>query len=173
MAKLLFERKFDQKRRRHYVNDNLAVLHCHHYATLFSQLALDAKDIVDGTKILYETMEDVTAEMLTSYFTKHSVNDLKDRIEIACQMFSAMGLGRIVPLSIENSGGEIEMPNSHVDQGWIKKWGRYNKPVNYIGAGYIAGMFRAIFDKPGRFYKVIETESIVQGSNVSRFKISS
>ena len=25
-----------------------------------------------------------------------------------------------------------------VDQGWIKKWGQRDKPVNYIGQGFIA-----------------------------------
>ncbi|MCW1299612.1 MAG: 4-vinyl reductase [Candidatus Parvarchaeum sp.] len=173
MAKLIFERKFDSDRKRHYVNDNLVVLHCHHYSTLFSQLALDAKELVNGTKILFETMEDITFEMLSNYFAKHGIKEEKDRIDIATQTFSAIGLGKIVPVSINESGGEIEMPNSHVDQGWIKKWGQNKVPVNYIGAGYIAGMFRAIFGKPERFYKVTEIQSIVKGDKISRFKISS
>lgn len=173
MTKLIIDRKFDSNRKRHYFNDNLVVLHCHHYSTLFSQLALDASDLVNSIEILYQTIEDITFEMLSNYFTKHGIKDVKDRIDIATQTFSATGLGKIIPVSINESGGEIEMPNSHVDQGWLKKWGQHKVPVNYIGAGFIAGMFRAIFEKPERFYKVTETRSIVKGDKSSYFNISS
>lgn len=171
MAELKLEHKFDPSRKRHYLNGHLSVLHCHHYATLFTQLGIDAKDIVDGPKILKETVEDVFYEILTGYYKDNNVADPRDRIDIACQMYAAVGLGKITPGSVEESGGEVEMPHAHVDEGWIKKWGKYKAPVNFIGSGYIAGMFSAAYGKKPRTYKVTETQSLVMGAGKSVFKV--
>jgi len=172
MAQLKLEHKFDPSRKRHYLNGQLSVLHCHHYATLFTQLGIDAHDIVDGTRILRESVEDVYYEVLTAYFKENNIGEPKDRMEIACQMYAAVGLGKMVPVSSDETGGDIEMPHAHVDEGWIKKWGKYKTPVNFIGAGYIAAMFSAAYGKPVRTYKVTESQSIVTGAGKSVFKVT-
>lgn len=172
MAELKTEHKFDPNRKRHYLNNFLTVLHCHHYATLFTQLALDAKDLVDGTQILKESVEDVFFEVLSDYYKKNGVTDTKERMNIASQMFSAVGMGKMDIVSGENNGGEIDMPLTYVDEGWVKKWGTYKEPVNFIGAGYVCGMFAAVFDKPPRTYKVTETQSRVMGAEKSHFKVT-
>jgi predicted hydrocarbon binding protein len=172
MSELKLQKRFDPKRKRHYLNDQLTVLHCHHYATLFTQLGLDAKDLVDGTSILKETTEDVFNEVLSVYYKNNNITDPSDRIDIARQMFSAVGMGKMEVVSSDENGGEIEMPVAYVDEGWIKKWGKYKEPVNYIGMGYLAGMFAAVFDKPTKTYKVSETQSRVMGADKSVFKVS-
>jgi hypothetical protein len=172
MAELKIERKFDPNRKRHYLNDFLTVLHCHHYATLFTQLALDAKELVDGTKILKESVEDVFFEVLSDYYKKNGISDAKERLNIAAQMFSAVGMGKMDIVSGDDNGGEVDMPFSYVDEGWIKKWGKYKEPVNFIGAGYVCGMFAAVFDKPVRTYKVTETQSRVMGAEKSHLKVT-
>ena len=172
MAELKLNKRFDAVKNRHYLNNQLTVLHCHHYATLFTQLGLDAKELVDGTIILQESAEDIFYNVLTSYFKENNVSDGGERIEAAKQMFSALGLGKIVINSSENSGGEVEMPSAHLDEGWISKWGKHTEPVNYIGMGYIAGMFAAIFDKPTRSFNVTETQSKVMGAERSVIKVT-
>ena len=172
MVQLKLEHKFDANRKRHYLNNVLTVLHCHHYATLFTQLALDAKELVDGTKILKESAEDVFFEVLTDYFRENGIAGTTDRLDLAVQMFSAIGMGKMDIVSGEENGGEVDMPFAYVDEGWLKKWGKYKEPVNFIGAGYIAGMFAAVFGKPTRTYQVTETQSKVMGAEKSHFKIT-
>ena len=172
MSELKLEHKFDSDRKRHYLNDQLTVLHCHHYATLFTQLALDASELADGPRILQETVEDVFYEVLSGYFKKNGITDPKDRMDIAVQMFSAVGMGKMTVVSGSADGGEIEMPHPYVDEGWLNKWGKYKAPVNFIGAGYISGMFSAAFDKPIRSYNVTEDKSKVMGAGASHFKVT-
>ncbi len=172
MAELKLTHTFDAKSKRHFLNNRLTVLHCHHYATLFTQLSLDAKDIVDGTRILQESTEDVFYNVLTAYYKENGITDTSDRIDIAVQMFSAIGMGKMVVAASDTSGGEIAMPHAYVDEGWLKKWGKNKEPVNFIGAGYTAGMFAAVFDKPTRTYSVTETKSKVMGADESRFKVT-
>ena len=173
MAELKIEQKFDPDRMRHYLNDQLTVLHCHHYATLYTQLALDAKELVDGTRILQETVEDVFYDILTGYFKTNGITDANDRLDIAGQLFSAVGMGKMAVVSGDVGGGEIEMPHPYVDEGWLKKWGKYKAPINFIGAGYITAMFSAVFDKSPRSYKATEDRSRVMGADTSYFKVTS
>jgi len=172
MAELKIERKFDANRKRHYLNDSLTVLHCHHYATLFTQLALDAKELVDGTQILKESVEDVFFNVLSDYYKKNGITDTNERLNIAAQMFSAIGMGKMDIVSGDDNGGEVDMPIAYVDEGWVKKWGKHKGPVNFIGAGYVCGMFAAAFDKPVRTYKATETQSRVMGADKSHLKVT-
>jgi predicted hydrocarbon binding protein len=54
----------------------------------------------------------------------------------------------------------------------MKKWGKAKAPVNFIGAGFIAGLFAAVFDKPVRTFKVVEKQSRVMGAEKSVFAVS-
>jgi predicted hydrocarbon binding protein len=172
MAQLKLEHKFDSSKKRHYLNNILTVMHCHHYATLFTQLALDARELVDGTQILRESAEDVFFGVLSDYYSNNGISDSKERMDIAAQLFLAMGMGRMDILSGDESGGEVAMPFSYVDDGWLKKWGQNKEPVNFIGAGYLSAMFAAVYGKPVRTYKTIETQSRVMGAEKSKFKVT-
>lgn len=173
MANLNLIHKYDPARKRHYLNDQLVVLHCHHYATLFSQLAFDAKDLADGPKIFLETAEDVFYGLLKETFERDGVSAPADRLDIGRQMYSALGLGTFAFLAQSQGGGEVEMSNAHVDQGWLKKWGKAPHSVNVIGAGFLAGLFAAAFGKPVRSYKVAETASLALGAPKSLFTVKS
>ncbi len=56
-ARLALDRAFDTKACRHYLNDKMHVLHCHHYATLYCQLADDCS-ILDAKRLLANCAED-------------------------------------------------------------------------------------------------------------------
>jgi len=164
---LELEHRFDPKSSRHYLNGHLSVLHCHHYTTLYTQLALDAKE----TDLLSGVAEETFYKLLKDYYNKHNIINLEDKIDIACQYYSAVGLGKMEVGFLGEDSGEVILSISHVDQGWIKKWGNYDAPVNYITCGYISGMFSAIFDRNIGVFKAFEVESIVMGASKSRFRI--
>jgi len=164
------EHAFDLESCRHTLNGTTSVLHCHHYATLYSQLADDC-GMLDGGKLLAECAEDTFYQELSSYFRKHEVFDLSDRIGLAENLYSACGLGKMKTTCAGSDSGEVELEHSHVDEGWIKKWGQRTRPVNFITQGFIAGMFDAVFGRATRSYCVSEVASIVSGSERSRFTV--
>lgn len=164
---LILDKKYDPTRKRHYLNNELIVLHCHHYSTLYTQLAIDAGE----TALLSEVAENSFYKILIDYFEDKNITSLEDKIEIACQYFAAVGLGKMQVNNISDYSGEVELIHSHVDKGWITKWGNYDKPVNYISGGYIAAMFSAITGDPKGTFKTMEVKSIVKGDNTSIFKI--
>ncbi len=169
-TEILLDHRFDPKTCRHSLNDKVHVLHCHHYATLYSRLADDC-GMLDGKQLLAEVAEDTFFDFFTNYFEKNGIDALADKISIAEQYYAATGLGQMNVLCAGPESGEVELLHSHVDEGWIKKWGQRDKPVNFMTCGFIAGMFSAVFGKATRSYYVSETESIVAGSEHSKFEV--
>ncbi len=164
------KQEFDPERMRHYINGELSVMHCHHYATLFSQLADDAK-LLKGAKLLADSVEESTLPVLEKYYKENNITSLEDKASIAEQYFGFIGLGK-VEIKADDDGGTAEMNHAHVDEGWVKKWGKRDAPVNFIGQGFLAGAFSAITGNKAGDFKVEETQSIVSGASSSKFNIT-
>lgn len=169
-TELVFNKVFDGQAARHRIDDTTVVLHCHHYATLYTQLALDCS-LIDAKALLSESAEDAWEAFLANYYKTYGIATQADRIAIGEQVFAAAGLGKMRVTCAGADSGEVTLEHSHVDEGWIKKWGKYDRPVNLIGAGFIAGLFAAVFGKPVRSFIAIETQSIVSGAADSRFNV--
>lgn len=166
---LNLEFTFDPKTYRHYMNGFLSVLHCHHYLCLTTKLARDF-EALGGVEILMETVEDTIRPLFDDYIAKNGVNAFKDRILMGMEYYAAMGLGRM-KASANEQGGKVQLLRSHVDQGWLKKWGKNDEHINYFTRGYVAAMFAAAVDKPARSFTVTEHESIVTGAKVSVLEV--
>lgn len=169
-TEIILDHKFEPKTCRHSINDMVHVLHCHHFATLYSRLADDC-GMLDGKKLLAEVSEDTFSAFLTCYYEKNTVQTIAEKITIAEQYYAATGLGQMQVICAGMESGEVNLLHSHVDEGWIKKWGKRDQPVNFITAGYIAGMFNALFGCAPRTYHVVESESIVSGAEQSKFEV--
>lgn len=153
---------FDEETYRHSINGHEFVLHCHHYMTLTTKLAEDFADL-GAVQVLREATEDSIRPVLDSYFSEHGVTSPKERLTIGAEYYAFMGLG-LMEVSGTVATGRVKLKHSHVDEGWVKKWGKQNKPVNHFTCGFVAALFAAAFSKPARSYNVTETASIVMGA---------
>jgi predicted hydrocarbon binding protein len=165
---VVYDHVFDPETKRHYLNGTLTVLHCHHYLTLYTQLAIDAGE----TALLQESARESFKKMLARYFDMHLEGaPLDEKLDTACEYYSLLGLGKMKPVFIGDDSGEVELTASHTDSGWMKKWGEYDKPVNYVTAGYIEAMFEVLLNAPEKAFSATEVESIVMGADSSKFRI--
>ncbi len=158
--------KVDERSKKRYLNGISSVLHCHHFITLYTQLAMDAEE----TSLLEEVAQDNFHEVLNKYFIENNISDFQEKAEISCQYYSVLGLGTLEIKYISESSAEITSKNSHIDAGWIKKWGNNDKAVNFIGRGYVSAMLSIILAKPIGSFKTSEIKSIVKGDNETVFK---
>lgn len=165
---LKYDHYFDQKNKQHFLNDTLVVLHCHHYTVLYTQLAIDAKE----TDLLKETARVSFGKMLDRYFKKYYTgNSMQEIVDLCCQYHSVIGLGKMNVLFMGEDSGEVEIVSSHVDEGWKKKFGQYDSPINYITAGFIEAMFELVMGTNPKEFTAIETQSIVMGAPTSKFNV--
>lgn len=160
--------RFDRRSCRHTLDGTTAVLHCHHFATLYSQLADDA-EFADGRALLRRSTEIAFHPVLTRLLADRSLTLLEDRVAAVEEYFRFCGLGTLALEQLGAISCVARMDHSHVDEGWIRKWGNREKPVNFIGQGYIAAALAAVYALPPGSFKVSETESIVAGAKSSRF----
>ncbi|MGB7135239.1 MAG: hypothetical protein WBD46_08115, partial [Acidobacteriaceae bacterium] len=164
------EPRFEPRTCRHLVGDRTYVLHCHHYATLYTQLAEDC-GMLDGKKLLAESAEDTFYQILCDFFAAQEPLSIDQRFAIGERFFSVTGMGTLSVRSAGPECGEVVLPTAHLDAGWIKKWGKSDRPVNHIARGFIAALFAAAFARPSRTYTVTETASIAAGAPESRFVV--
>lgn len=163
--------RFDSTKMRQAINGSEIVFHCHHYASLFSQLADDSEGL-EGTRLLAESAQETFYPIFRTYFVENQISSAEDRQSIVEQYFAFVGLGELRLDVREHGASEAEMIHSHVDEGWIKKWSQRKAPVNFIGQGFLAAAFAAIRDEEPRAYRVQETQSIVAGSITSKFIVT-
>ena len=163
------EHSFDPVRCRHYFNGVLTVLHCHHYMSLFHQLADDAVDY-EGERLLREAAEDTFFEVLDKYYHDHQVTDLRDKIALAQEYWQVVGMGLIQFTAVGRYAVTAQMEYSHVDDGWLKKWGGRDKPVNFVTAGFVSAAAALFSNKPPRSFKTRELKSLVCGDEISLLK---
>ena len=171
MAKLLkteieIKNKFNSNTKRRSMNGIPTVLHCHHFITLYTQLAMDARE----TELLEDVAEESFYEVLNKYFKDNKLTDFEEKVEIACQYYYVMGLGSLEVAFLGEDSTKIVSKKSHIEEGWIEKWGENSKAVNFIGCGYISAMLSSVFDKPFGIYKTTEYESLVKGDKETIFK---
>ncbi len=169
-AEWVFNHVFDPERCRHFDNGMPSVLHCHHYASLYCQLADDAEQF-NGRELLRRASELAFLPVLQKYFAEHQVDDCGERIALAEEYWRSIGFGSLKFDWVGELSSAAHMDHSHVDEGWVKKWQKRDKPVNFIGQGYLAAAMSAIYDLPAGSYRVYETESIVSGAPASRFSM--
>lgn len=163
------DHRFDPVRCRHYMNGVLSVLHCHHYMTLFHQLADDAKDF-EGERLLKATAEDTFYDVLSKYFCDKGIESLEDMILLAQEYWRVVGMGLIRFTAVGKYAVTAEMEYSHVDEGWLKKWGSRETPVNFITAGFVSAAASLFNQKPSGSFVTKEIKSLLVGDDVSLFK---
>lgn len=163
---LTIDIRIDPRTFRHYYNDQLVVVHCHHYSTLFTQLAIDAKE----TALLQGVSEEMFYSVLRDFFADNPREDLQGRMEIGIQLYGAMGLGSLEVQYLGNDSAEVILHRAHVDKGWLRKWGQHDQPVNYIGAGCLAGLLAAVLAAPIGTFDVRQTKALVMGDEYSVMK---
>lgn len=159
----------DNQTFRHYLNGYPVVMHSHHYLALITKLVEDMSDI-GAPQILTDTVEETMRAIFDDYIVKNKLTSPQDKCNVGREYFSVFGLGKMIVSGNEN-GGEVRLTHSHIDEGWVKKWDKHNKPVNHFTCGYIAAMFGAAFDKPLKSYIVTEVNSIAVGDTESKFNV--
>lgn len=154
---------------RHFLNGHGVVMHSHHYLTLITKLVEELPE-ADGRQLLMEVVEGSMREIFDDYLRQHGLTSSEERLTVGQEYYAVFGLGKLQAEG-DADGGEVRITSSHLDEGWIRKWGERQAPVNHFTCGYIAAMFAAAFGTPPGSYRVSETASMVSGAAEGRFQV--
>jgi len=165
-----FLQSFDPIRKLQYINSDPSVMHCHHYSAIFTRLAIDFESH-GGTKNMAEAMEEAVYLALRKVFIGEEIKAVHERIRMVEEYFRLTGLGEIKLHADSATGGTATLSRSHIDEGWVKKYGNSKVPVNHVARGFLAGAFEVIHGKPLRSYDVEESASMAMGKAKGDFVI--
>jgi hypothetical protein len=161
----------DADTNRQYLNGHPVVMHSHHYLALITKMAEDLGDI-GGAGILRDVVEETMRAVFDDYIQKNGLTSAQDKCNVGREYYSVFGLGKMV-ITGDEQGGEVRLVRSHLDEGWVMKWGTTDNPVNHFTCGYVAAMFGAAFNKPLKSYTVTEAASIAVGDTEGKFIVKS
>ncbi len=159
----------DSETYRNFLNGHPVVMHSHHYLALITKLAEEMNDL-EGLQILKDVVEESMRAVFDDYIEKNGLTSPLDRCNVGREYYSAFGLGKMVVTGSE-SGGEVRLVRSHLDEGWVMKWGAADKPINHFTCGYIAAVFGSAFGKPTKSYTVTEVASMAAGETEGKFVV--
>ena len=110
-----YNHQFDRNTKRHSINGIQSVLHCHHYTSLYTQLAIDAGE----TGLLKECARENFRVVLDTYFAENpSLDTVDNKVDIACQYYALLGLGKMAVNHFGSESGAVELLSSHTDSNW-------------------------------------------------------
>jgi len=164
---LKLEYSLENETYRNFLNGHPVVMHSHHYLALITKMVEEMGDI-GGPQILTDVVEETMLVIFNDYIQKYSLTSPMDKCNVGREYYSAFGLGKMIVTGSEK-GGEVRLVHSHIDEGWVQKWGPHNKPINHFSCGYIAAVFEAAFNKPAKSYSVTETASMAVGETEGKF----
>jgi hypothetical protein len=147
-------------------------LHCHHYNCGLIK-ALEEMVGLNASKIFIEA---ATEEFYIN-FKKYILDHLQDktareRLIAAADLYRLMGFGRIDLSGLNESGGIAYSDSSYYVVGWLAKYGRREKPVCHLAAGFLSGVLSAVYEGTTGKYNVEEKRCMVIGHDRCEFVAS-
>ncbi len=159
--------KFDATKGRITLDDEWVVLHCQHYNLGFVQMVLDTQDYIDGGKFMSDSAEQTTHKLLQPY----AGGTAEETLAVATEMFSKLGFGKLDLSAVSEDGGTVEVPSSHIGNGWQVKYEKNSKkPTDFFAKGFVAGALSAAFKKDPGSYQVTQEKALEMGDDLSSFK---
>jgi hypothetical protein len=163
------DQRYDKEHCRYYLNGFSTVMHSHHFISLYTQLADDAVDF-QGVYHLKRAAEETFYEVMADYFNTHKIDTLAEKVSVVEDYWQTVGMGKIEVKSVGRYSVTMEMSSSHIDDGWMEKWGTTNKPINFISQGFASAVAALFLNRPPRSFSVREIESLACGDDVTRLK---
>jgi hypothetical protein len=166
----VFQSAVDVSRAKRYINADPTPIHGALAALIVMKLALETR-AGDMPLFLVDAMEEAVYLALKWIFLAAGETTAERRRTITEDHFRLSGLGLLSISSIGLEGGGAILSRSTLDESWISRWGKSQKPVNVLAAGYLAGAFAALTGQGLRSFAAKETKSIVMGDPVSEFVV--
>ncbi len=124
--------------------------HCHHFNLFLDQTIDDALGAEAGAQLRTEAGHEAAHALLSGLIEGVGAHTAIERLNVAQQVFSAMGHGRI-ELAAPSGQGEASGRFLHYGFSWFEKYGkdvRRRRPADGFAAGYIAAAAEVAYDLP-------------------------
>jgi hypothetical protein len=123
-----------------FLAETSTVLQSHHFNLFFDQTVDDALGADRGMAVRTRAAHEATYGLLSALFRELRPASPEEALDLAGEIFGALGHGRI-DLDVDERGGSANAPQLHYSAGWLRKYGRRLPriiPVDGFAAGFVA-----------------------------------
>lgn len=150
------------------------VFHCHHFNVFFDQTIDDALGAERGTQLRTDAAHEAWYLLLSSLCTRMGADDPGARLELAANVFSAAGHGRL-SFDAAASGGSATGETLHYAVGWQDKYGsriRRQYAIDGFAAGFAAAAIEVARGLDAGALVCSESSCVATGADQCTFTIS-
>jgi len=128
------------------------VYHCHHFNLFLDQTIDDALGSSEGARLRTRAGREFSHYLLRSLVKATGASTALERLQLASEVFSAMGHGRL-DWDVDARGGTVRGSTLHYGFSWREKYGdqiRRRHPADAFAAGFAAAALEVAYDqRPG------------------------
>ena len=121
------------------LGDQLVAYQCHHHSLFLDQTVSDALG-GEGWAVRRQAAFEASHALLASFYAEFGIIDPEERLELAAELFAAMGHGRLV-FDITAEGGTVRGHDLHYGASFLEKYGgrlKNRRPVDTFTAGFVS-----------------------------------
>jgi hypothetical protein len=121
------------------LGDQLVTYQPHHHSLFLDQTVSDALG-GEGWAVRRQAAFEAAHALLASFYAEFGIIDPEERLELAGELFSAMGHGRLV-FEVGAEGGTVRGHDLHYGAGYQEKYGalvKNRRPVDTFAAGFVS-----------------------------------
>jgi hypothetical protein len=121
------------------LGDQLVSYQSHHHSIFLDQTVSDALG-GEGWAVRRQAAFESAHALLASFYAEFGIIDPEERVELARELFSAMGQGRLV-FEVSAEGGTVRAHDLHYGATYFEKYGsvvKNRRPVDTFAAGFVS-----------------------------------
>jgi hypothetical protein len=121
------------------LGDQLVTYQCHHHSLFLDQTVSDALG-GEGWAVRRQAAFEAAHALLASFYAEFGIIDPEERLELAGELFAAMGHGRLV-FEITAEGGTVRAHELHYGASFREKYAglvKNRRPVDTFSAGFVS-----------------------------------
>jgi hypothetical protein len=145
------------------LGDQLVVHACHHHALFLDQTVSDALG-GEGWAVRRQAAFESAHALIASFCTDFGVTDPVERLDLASELFTAMGHGRLT-FDLTAEGGTARGHGLHHGASFVEKYGtliKNRRPVDAFTAGFISAAASLAYPSDWGTLEADETTCVAQ-----------
>lgn len=150
-----------------------SVYHCHHFNLFLDQTIDDALGPERSLALRTRAAREFSERLIRSACETAGAQTPPERLQIACQLFSQMGHGKL-DLDADAHGGEAKGSHLHYGFAWHEKYGaqvRRRTPADAFACGFAAAAVEVAYGLPPSALTARETACVALRAKVCELEV--
>jgi hypothetical protein len=155
------------------LGDQLVTYQCHHHSLFLDQTVSDALG-GEGWAVRRQAAFEASHALLASFYAELGIVEADERLELAAELFAAMGHGRLV-FEITAEGGTVRAHDLHYGAGFREKYGarvKNRRPVDTFAAGFVSAAASLAFPSDWGTLEADEVACVARRNDLCVFALT-